>query len=47
MEDVANDPTATKVNQRFGGILLIATRNSVSITVVIDGTGNIKTAFPT
>jgi hypothetical protein len=47
IEDVANDTSATTIRGRNGSMRLIASRNSVSITVVLDGRGQIVTGYPT
>jgi hypothetical protein len=48
IEDLANDPAATRVQGRRGRVILIGVRNSVGVTVVINPvTGCIETRFPT
>lgn len=47
IEDIANDPNCTTISLRRGGRKLIGVRNSVSITVVLDQAGEIRTGYPT
>lgn len=48
IEEVANDPAASRHQGRRGRIIAIGVRNAVSVTVVINpATGFIVTGFPT
>jgi filamentous hemagglutinin len=48
IEDVANDPSSTRMQGRGGRVILIGMRKSVSITVVLDVADRlIITGFPT
>jgi Bacterial EndoU nuclease len=47
VNDIANNPDQTPVEQRDGTFLATGTRNGVTIDVIIDPDGNVKTAYPT
>jgi hypothetical protein len=48
IEDVANDSGSTRLQRRAGRVIFIATRKSISISVVVDvADADIVTGFPT